>query len=79
MKKVLDKRVRLWYYSIRKREGKPTKPERKNKMFKVLYSTWNSVEVVGVCATYAEAEALRDKANEDGDWNYEEYCWIEEA
>ena len=51
----------------------------KNKMFKVLYSTWNSVEVVGICATYAEAEALRDKANEDGDWNYEEYCWIEEV
>lgn len=48
-------------------------------MFKVLYSTWNSVEVVGICTTYAEAEALRDKANEDGDWNYEEYCWIEEV
>ena len=48
-------------------------------MFKVLYATWKSVEVVGVCATYAEAESLRDKALEDGDWNYEEDCWIEEV
>ena len=29
---MLDKTPGLWYYNIRKREGKPTKPERKKKM-----------------------------------------------